>query len=139
MAVIQRGEHFAKYVKKLIIRGQLGHFWPVGVVLLFPVDIPQFEKRIPVVKGIPQFFEVTLGVGGYGEHRCHGARNLPLVCNQTVKVIITCKYRLRIAQSDESCWVPKSVNSRALMSLTTSDQKRNSSHNEGRSNERPIW
>jgi hypothetical protein len=62
MAIIQRVEHFAKYVKKFIISRQLGNFGSVGVVLFFPVDIPQVEKRIPVLKGFPQFIEIKFGV-----------------------------------------------------------------------------
>jgi hypothetical protein len=66
MAIIQRIEHLAKYVEKFIICGQRGYFGSVGFILLFPVDIPQFEKWIPVMKGFPQFLEIKFRVTEYG-------------------------------------------------------------------------
>jgi len=74
MAIIQRVEHFAKYVKKFIISRKLGNFGPVGVVLFIPVDIPQFEKWIPVLKSFPQFFEIKFGVAEHGWHKSHLGR-----------------------------------------------------------------
>jgi hypothetical protein len=39
-------------------------FWSVDLILLFPVDIPQFEKLIPVVEALRQRFEILFRVAG---------------------------------------------------------------------------
>jgi hypothetical protein len=62
MPVMQWGEHLAENIEEFIIIGLPCDFWPVGVILLFPVDIPQFEKWIPVVEGLPQLFEILFRV-----------------------------------------------------------------------------
>ena len=62
MPVIQWVEHLAEDIEELIITGVPCDFGSVGVILLFPVDIPQFEKWIPVVKGLPQFSEILFRV-----------------------------------------------------------------------------
>jgi hypothetical protein len=62
MSVIQRIEHLAEDVEELVIAGLACDFGPIGLVLLCPVDVPQFEKWIPVVKGPPQLLEVLFGV-----------------------------------------------------------------------------
>ena len=62
MPVMQRGEHLAENIEELIITGLPCDFWSVGVILFFPIDIPQFEKWIPVVEGLPQLFEVLCRV-----------------------------------------------------------------------------
>src|SRR5262245_3776855 len=62
MPVIQRTEHLAEDLEKLIIGSLLCDFWSVRVVLLFPVDIPQLEKWVSVVEGIPQGFEILFRV-----------------------------------------------------------------------------
>jgi hypothetical protein len=53
MPVVQGGEHPAENIEELVVTGLTGHFWPVGSILLVPVDIPQFEKRISLVIGLP--------------------------------------------------------------------------------------
>jgi hypothetical protein len=62
MPVIQRVDHSAKDVEELAFAGLTRDLGSVGVVLLFPVDLPQPEKRIPVVEGLPQLLEILLGV-----------------------------------------------------------------------------
>src|SRR5687768_12726833 len=62
MTIIQRREHLAKDFEKLIITGLARDSGPVSFILLFPVDIPYFEKWIPVVKGLPKLFEIRFGV-----------------------------------------------------------------------------
>lgn len=62
MPVMQRGEHLAENIEELIVTGLPRDFWSVGVILLFPVDIPQLEKWIPVVEGLPQLFEILFRV-----------------------------------------------------------------------------
>src|ERR1700730_6995625 len=62
MAVIQRVEHLTEDIEELIITGVLCDLGSIGVILLFPVDIPQLEKWIPVVKGLPQLFEILFRV-----------------------------------------------------------------------------
>src|SRR6516164_1868015 len=58
MPVIQRIEHLAEDIEKLIIACLLCDFGSVRVVLLFPVDIPKLKKWVTVVEGIPQRFEI---------------------------------------------------------------------------------
>src|ERR1700730_2629393 len=53
MPVMQRGKHLAEDIEELIITGPPCDFWSVDFILLFPVDIPQLEKWIPVVEGLP--------------------------------------------------------------------------------------
>src|SRR5271154_2049287 len=62
MPVMQRGKHLAEKIKELIITGLPCDFWSVGLILFFPVDIPQFEKWIPIVEGLPQLFEILFRV-----------------------------------------------------------------------------
>lgn len=62
MPVIQRIEHQAEDIEQLIITRLPRDFGSVGFILLFPVDTPQFEKWIPVVKGLPQVFEILFRV-----------------------------------------------------------------------------
>ena len=62
MPVMQRGEHLAENIEELIITGLPCDFWSVGVILFFPIDIPQFEKWIPVVEGLPQLLEILFRV-----------------------------------------------------------------------------
>ena len=62
MPVMQRGEHLAENIEELIITDLPCDFWSVGVILFFPVDIPQFEKWISVVEGLPQLFEILFRV-----------------------------------------------------------------------------
>jgi hypothetical protein len=75
MAIIQRVEHLAEYVEKLVIGGQRGNSGSVDLVLLFPVDISQLEKWIPIMKGFPQFFEIEFRVPADSLHKGHIARN----------------------------------------------------------------
>jgi hypothetical protein len=53
MSVVQRGEHPADNIEELVVTRLTGYFWPVGFILLVPIDIPQFKKRISLVKGLP--------------------------------------------------------------------------------------
>jgi hypothetical protein len=62
MSVIQRVEHLAENIEEFLVGGPAGDLGAVGVILLFPVDIPQLEKWIPVVKGLPQLFEILFRV-----------------------------------------------------------------------------
>src|SRR5271170_5833872 len=62
MPVMQRGEHLAENIEELIITGLLCDSRSVGVILFFPVDIPQFEKWISVVEGLPQLLEIIFRV-----------------------------------------------------------------------------
>jgi hypothetical protein len=62
MPVIQRTKHLAEDIEELIIACLICDFGSVGVVLLFPVDIPQVEKWVSVVEGLPQGFEVLFRV-----------------------------------------------------------------------------
>jgi hypothetical protein len=62
MPIIQRLEHLAEDVEKLIIACLLYDFGSVRVVLLFPIDIPQLEKWVSVVEGVPQGFEILVRV-----------------------------------------------------------------------------
>src|SRR5450631_857634 len=76
MPVMQRGEHLAENIEELMITGLPCDFWSVDVILFFPVDIPQLEKWIPVVEGLPQLFEILFGVtnlhGGVDLRTCPG-------------------------------------------------------------------
>jgi hypothetical protein len=62
MPVIQRIEYLAEDIEKLIIACLLPDFGSVRVVLLFPIDIPQLEKWVSVVEGVPQRFEIPFRV-----------------------------------------------------------------------------
>ncbi|MGC1610652.1 MAG: hypothetical protein WA801_13715, partial [Pseudolabrys sp.] len=62
MPVIQRGEHLAENIEELIIAGLPCDFWSVDIILFFPVDIPQLEKWISIVEGLPQLFEILFRV-----------------------------------------------------------------------------
>ena len=65
MPVIQRIEHLAEDIEKVVVASLLRDFWSVLVVLLFPVDMPQLEKWIPIVEGIPQRFEILFRVANH--------------------------------------------------------------------------
>src|SRR3974377_626915 len=65
MTVIKRLEHPAKDVEELFLAGLGRHLGPVALVLLFPVDIPQFKERVPVVEGFPQRFEILFRIANY--------------------------------------------------------------------------
>src|ERR1700686_2281923 len=73
MAVIQWAEHPAENIEELTFAGLVCDFRPVGLILLFPVHMPQFEKRISVVEGIPQELKIPFRV-----LRNHGAVGLDL-------------------------------------------------------------
>jgi hypothetical protein len=60
--VIQRVEHLAEDIEEFIVTGLPCDFGSVGIILLVPVDIPQFEKWIPVAKGLPELFEILFRV-----------------------------------------------------------------------------
>jgi hypothetical protein len=62
MPVIQRVEHLAEDIEEFIVTGLPCDFGSVGVILLVPVNIPQFEKWIPVAKGLPELFEILFRV-----------------------------------------------------------------------------
>jgi hypothetical protein len=62
MPVMQRGEHLAEHIEELIITGLPCDSWSAGVILFFPVDVPQLEKWIPVVEGLPQLSEILFRV-----------------------------------------------------------------------------
>jgi len=62
MPVAQRLEHLAEDIEKLVIAGLASDFVSVDFVLPLPIDIPQCEKWIPVVKGLPQLFEILFRV-----------------------------------------------------------------------------
>ena len=62
MPVTQRGEHLAENIEEFIVTGLPCDFWSVDVILFFPVDIPQLEKWLPVVEGLPQLFEILFRV-----------------------------------------------------------------------------
>src|SRR5687767_11651746 len=62
MTIIQRREHPAKNIEKVIITGLARDSGSVSFILLFPVDLPYFEKWIPVVKRLPKLFEILFGV-----------------------------------------------------------------------------
>src|SRR5262245_37053540 len=62
MPVVQRVDHPAKNIEKLIVGGVLGDFRSVGRILLLPVDLPEFEEWIPFVKGLPQRLEILFRI-----------------------------------------------------------------------------
>ena len=62
MPVIQRIEHPAEDIEQLVIPGFICDFGSVDVILVFPVDIPQFEKWVSVAEGVPQEFEILFRV-----------------------------------------------------------------------------
>jgi hypothetical protein len=53
MSVIQRVEHLAENIEELIVACLTGHLRPVDLILIVPIDIPQFKKRVSLVKGLP--------------------------------------------------------------------------------------
>jgi hypothetical protein len=65
MPIIQRIEHLAEDIEKVVVTGILCDFRSVRVVLLLPVDMPQLEKWISVVEGIPQGFEILFRVANH--------------------------------------------------------------------------
>jgi hypothetical protein len=52
----------AENIEELIIAGLPCDFWSVDIILFFPVDIPQLEKWISIVEGLPQLFEILFRV-----------------------------------------------------------------------------
>src|SRR6478672_11876825 len=62
MPVIQRPEHPAEDIEELTFAGLVCDFRPVGLILLFPVHMPQFKKRISVVERLPQEFKIPFRV-----------------------------------------------------------------------------
>ena len=62
MPVIQRIKHLAEDIEELVIARPICDLGSVGLVLLFPVDIPQVEKWVSFVEGLPQGFEVLFRV-----------------------------------------------------------------------------
>jgi len=62
MPIVQRREHLAKDIEQFVITGLARDLRSISFVLLLPVDIPYFEKWIPVVKGLPKLFEILFGV-----------------------------------------------------------------------------
>ena len=50
MPVIQRVEHPAQNIEELIIAGLIRHFRSIGSVLLIPIDTPQPEERVSLLK-----------------------------------------------------------------------------------------
>ena len=67
MPVIQRTKHPAEDIEEFIIAGLTGDLRSEDVVLPFPVDIPQFEKRVSLVEGLPQDFKILFGVANHNE------------------------------------------------------------------------
>ena len=65
VSVLKWCEHFADYAEQFLICCGLGYLRPEGLVLFFPVDSTQLEEGITFVEGLPQFFEICLGVFGY--------------------------------------------------------------------------
>jgi pimeloyl-ACP methyl ester carboxylesterase len=76
MAIIQWIEHLAENIKKFIVCGLPRDPGAVGFILLFPVDIPQLKKRVPVMKGLPQFLEIDFRVTEFVWHKNHFAGSL---------------------------------------------------------------
>ena len=74
MPVIQRAEHPAEDIEKLTFAGLVCDFRPVGLIPLFPVDMPQVKKRISVVERLPQEFKIPFRVSNG-----HGTVGLDLV------------------------------------------------------------
>ena len=69
MPVIQRIEYLAEDIEKLIVACRLCDFGSVGVVLLFPIDIPHLKKWVSVVEGLPQRVEIPFRVANH-DGRC---------------------------------------------------------------------
>ena len=65
VTVIQRIEHPTQDIEQLFIAGLGRDLWSVDLVLLIPVDVPQFEEWVPVVERLPQRFEILLRVAGH--------------------------------------------------------------------------
>jgi hypothetical protein len=53
MPVIQRVKHPAQNIEEFIIAGLIRHFRSIGSILLVPIDTPQPEERVSLVKGLP--------------------------------------------------------------------------------------
>jgi hypothetical protein len=77
MPVIQRIEHLAEDIEKLIVACRLCDLGSVRVVLLFPVDIPQLKKWVSVVEGVPQRVEIPFRVANH-DGPCEPQRASPL-------------------------------------------------------------
>src|SRR5215510_11591243 len=69
MPVIQRTKHPAEDIEEFIIAGLTGDLRSEDVVLPFPVDIPQFEKWVSLVEGLPQDFKILFGVANHNDSR----------------------------------------------------------------------
>ena len=52
-------------VEQLLIAGLGRYLWPVNLVLLIPVDIPQFKEWVSVVERLPQRFKILLRVSNH--------------------------------------------------------------------------
>ena len=57
-------------------------------MLLFPVDMPQFEKWIPVAKSLPQFFEILFRVTNDHGSINVGPRPLALDSNKNLQLVV---------------------------------------------------
>ena len=68
-------EHLAKYVEEFIISSERENPGSVSLVLLFPVNFPEVEKWIPVLKRFPQFLEIRLRVTECRSHKSYIASN----------------------------------------------------------------
>jgi len=62
MPVVQRVEHLTEDIEERVITGFPCDFRSVDIVLLLPINIPQFEKRIPFMEGLPQLFEILFRI-----------------------------------------------------------------------------
>src|SRR3954449_4374851 len=73
MPVIHRIQHQAEDIEERGVTGLLCGLWSVDVILLLPINVPQFEKWISIVEGVPQFFEILFRVSNR-----HGSADLKL-------------------------------------------------------------
>ena len=62
MSVIQRTEHLAEDFEQLVIVGLVRDFGSVDFKLLLPVYLPQVEKWVAVVEGLPEKLEILDGI-----------------------------------------------------------------------------
>ncbi len=95
MPVIQRTEHLTEDIEELIIAGLICNFGSVGVILLFPIDIPQFEKWVSVVEGLPQKFEILFRVANV-----HVTVNLSVAA----RLSLISKWNIESAADDTPKW-----------------------------------
>jgi hypothetical protein len=68
MPVIQRTEHPAEDIEEFVVAGLACDSGSVGVMLPFPIDIPQLEKWVPFVEGLPQDFKILFRVADAHGH-----------------------------------------------------------------------